>query len=89
MPHDIDIVSERLREAFPDLKIAQLQVSHRGVDDDGLWFFSRESKSETIQVESSTYCVPFLVEWADGRMTVNTIDDTVEIISRFFSNQAK
>jgi hypothetical protein len=85
MRHDIDIIKEEVRAAFPDVKIEQLKVKHAGADDDGLWFFSREGKKEDIQLESSTYDLPFLVESSSGRLTAKTIEEAVKFVRSHFS----
>ncbi len=87
MHHDIDIIKERIRVLLPDVKIEQLKVVHPGADDDGLWFFRRDGKKEHLQLESSTYDVPFIVETtASGDCsTAPTIEEAVEAVRRFFS----
>ena len=35
---DIDRISARLNAEIPGVQITQLQASHPGADDDGLWF---------------------------------------------------
>jgi len=85
MRHDIDIIKEAVRAAFPDVKIEQLKVMHPGVDDDGLWFFSREGREEDIQLESSTYDLPFLVESSSVLVTAKTIEEVIKIVRSHFS----
>jgi hypothetical protein len=84
---DIDIIKKRVCDEFPDVKIEQLKVSHPGADDDGLWFFSRENKKGDVQLESSTYNVPFIVESTASVKcsTASTIDEAVEAVRKFFS----
>lgn len=65
MPRDIDIVINRVRALYPDVNLEQLKVSHPGIDDDGLWFFSLEGLRKDVQVESSTGTAPFTVEHGD------------------------
>jgi len=85
MAHNIDIVKERVRVMLPGVKIEQLRCSH-GADDDGLWFFRCAGTEREIQLESSTYNVPFLVESNEsgGKQTVSTIDEAVAAVCAFF-----
>jgi len=87
MRHDIDIIKERIHAILPDVKIEQLQVSHPGADDDGLWFFRREGKIHHMQLESSTYDLPFIIESTDTPTAsiAASIDEAVEAVREFFS----
>jgi hypothetical protein len=62
MNHDSDIIIERVRATLPRVLIRQLAVAHPGADDDGIWFFTMEGSVGEVQMESSTYDLPFLVE---------------------------
>jgi hypothetical protein len=59
MLRDIDHVIEGVKSAIPGVRVAQLHVSHPGVDDDGLWFIEMD---EMVQIESSNCACPFLIE---------------------------
>jgi hypothetical protein len=85
MPHDIDIISERVRSALPDVKIEQLRCTH-AADDDGVWFFRRDGKKEELQFESSSHDFPFLIETStsEDRRTVHTLEEAVEAVRSFF-----
>ena len=85
MPHDIDIIKERVRTAVPDVRIEQLKVSHPGTDDDGLWSFHREAKKEKVSLESSTYDAPFTVEFtsSDRRFTARTVEEAIDAVRTF------
>ena len=89
MPHDIDTICERVRRAIPGVTIEQLKVSHPGADDDGLWFFRKAGKREHLQLESSTYNLPFIVETTASAESavVSTLDEAVEAVQRFFAPQ--
>jgi hypothetical protein len=62
MARDIDIVIERVRSRLPAVVVGQLEVSHPGIDDDGLWFFRLPVEKKEVQLESSTGAAPFIVE---------------------------
>src|SRR5437899_9457034 len=62
MPRDIDQIIELLRREVPDVDINQLQVSHPGADDDGLWFVRVPGRKEEVQIESSSGDCPFTIE---------------------------
>lgn len=87
MPHDIDIIRERIHILLPDVKIEQLHVAHPGADDDGLWFFRRDGKREHLQLESSAYDAPFIVETTMNGdcLMAATIEEAVEAVRQFFS----
>jgi hypothetical protein len=86
MPHDIDTIKKRVRALVPNLEIEQLRVRHKA-DDDGLWFFRSAEKKEELQLESSTYNLPFHIETdaSNERRVVMTVDEAVEVIRTFFS----
>jgi hypothetical protein len=86
MRHDIDIIRERILAAIPDAKFEQLQCTHPA-DDDRIWFVRREGKNEEVQLESSSYSVPFLIESTSSpeRLTVSTIDEAVEAVLRLLT----
>lgn len=80
---DIEILIQSLNTIYPAVRVRQLEVSHPGADDDGLWFFEKPDSKLEVQIESSTGMCPFLVETneSETRVTVTTIDQTVEILS--------
>jgi hypothetical protein len=83
MSRDIDQIIERVRRLVPDLRVQQLQVSHPGVDDDGLWFFSLPGIAKDIQIESSYGMCPFIVEHSDMKSSTDaetgrSVEETVE-----------
>jgi hypothetical protein len=84
---DIDRVIERVRAALPDVRWEQLKVSHPGVDDDGIWFFTRPGGKGDVQAESSTGMCPFLVEgdhlWQ--RVDRATVEETASTIVEWLS----
>ena len=82
MPHDIQILVERLRAEFTDLKIQQLAVAHPSVDDGGIWFCRREGRKEEVQFESSACDFPFLAESSvsDERLSIATIEEAITVI---------
>ena len=81
---DIEILVQSFNTIYPTVKVRQLEVSHPGADDDGLWFFQEPSTEVEVQVESSTGMLPFLIETdeTDVRFTVTTVDQTIETLAR-------
>ena len=49
---DIDAILDQIRARLPGVSIEQLQVRHRGADDDGLWFFSHPQGRFEARLES-------------------------------------
>lgn len=84
---DIDRIIERLKAEMPGVQIRQLQVSHPGVDDDGLWFISMPNRSPEVEIESSDGGCPFLIESDFGpeRFQGQTIDEVVQIVRRLYA----
>lgn len=66
MAQDIDRVIEKVRAAFPGVKVDPLTRIFPA-DDDGVWFFSLPGIPGEIQVESNKGARPFLVEHAEMR----------------------
>ena len=85
--HHVELIIERVRSRHPDVVVNQIQVSHPGVDDDGLWFFRLPDVTDEIQIESSSYDLPFLIEGSDvsptGRLESASLDEVVEAVSLF------
>ena len=57
---DIEQISQRIISICPTMKIRQLEVSHPGADDDGLWFFTWPGSNFEVQIESPNGMCPFL-----------------------------
>jgi hypothetical protein len=53
MPSDIDQITESLRTEVPGTEVAQLQVTHPGTDDNGVWFITIPGRDGEVQIESS------------------------------------
>jgi hypothetical protein len=81
---DVDRVIELLRRTYPGVRVRQLEVSHPGTDDDGLWFFEQTESEFEVQIESSNGMCPFLIETEenDARLTTDSIEETVETLGR-------
>jgi len=79
---DIDQIIQSMMKICPTLKVSQLEVSHPGVDDDGIWFFKQPGSEFEIQLESPKGMCPFLVETFenDARLSANSIEDAVSIL---------
>lgn len=86
MPRDIDRIIERLQTEMPGVKVDQLQVSHPGADDDGLWFITVSGRPGEVQIESSDGSCPFLVEsdFDEQRLLGRDVDEVIELIRRFY-----
>lgn len=61
MRHDIETIIAELRLAIPEVQVVQMHKTHAG-DNDGLWWFRLPGVEEDIQIESSSYDCPFIVE---------------------------
>ena len=81
---DIEKLIQSFNTIHPTVRVRQLEVSHQGADDDGLWFFQRTDGDLEVQVESSTGMCPFLIETNenDTRVTTATFDQTIETLAR-------
>lgn len=87
---DVDQIIQSIVTICPTVKVRQLKVSHPGADDDGLWFFEWPGGEFEVQIESSEGKCPFLVETdeSDARLTGNSIDETVEILTKLLHLEA-
>jgi hypothetical protein len=81
---DIEKIIQSFSTNYPTVRVRQLEVSHPGADDDGLWFFQRPGSETEVQIESSTGMCPFLIETNqnDTRVTTANIDQTIEAVAR-------
>ena len=81
---DIEILIQSFNTIYPTVRVRQLEVSHPGADDDGLWFFQKPDGKLEVQIESSTGMCPFLVETneSETRVTTTTIGQTFETLVR-------
>ena len=84
---DIDQIIERLKADMPGVQIRQLQVSHPGVDDDGLWFITMPSRSPEVEIESSHGSCPFLIEsdFSTETFQGHSVDEVVSIVRRLYA----
>ena len=86
MLRDIDQIIERLKTEIPGLQVTQLQVTHPGADDDGLWFIKIPGRVEEVQIESSYGSCPFIIE-SDFSAEVfrgSTVDEVVSTVKRLY-----
>ena len=67
----IDTVIDLIRRRLPGISVDQLQVKHRGADDNGLWFFSHPVGRFEVQLESNNGEFPFLIESDGIRLRAN------------------
>ena len=81
---DVGRVIELVRRVYPGVSVRQLEVTHPGKDDDGLWFFGQPGSKFEVQIGSSNGMCPFLIETEenDARFTTGSIEETVETLGR-------
>jgi hypothetical protein len=93
MNRDIDKIADLVRGALPEARIEQLKVSHPGVDDNGLWWFSVPGVEKDVQVESSTGMCPFLIETdeqsSSEALRASTIEEAARLITEYLSGVAR
>jgi hypothetical protein len=77
---DTDRIVAIVRGFYPDVSCHQLTVKHPGVDDDGLWFFTRPGISNEVQIESSDGMCPFLIE--QNKSSERRTGDTPENVAK-------
>lgn len=84
---DIDAIINALALAHCGLVIEQLQVLHRGSDDDGVWFFRHPASACEVQLESTTGACPFLFETDahDAPAVAHTVAEAVSLVTRGLS----
>jgi uncharacterized heparinase superfamily protein len=87
MEHDIDRIIAEVRHLHPDVIVVQMCKYHPA-DDDGLWWFRLPDVEPDIQVESSTYDCPFIVEHSgmkssDDATDAHTVEQVVDIADRY------
>jgi hypothetical protein len=81
---DVDQIIRSIKNISPRVEVQQLQVSHPGADDDGLWFFDQPDSEFQVQIESSDGMCPFCIETdeSDVRFTSTSIKETVDTLAR-------
>jgi hypothetical protein len=89
MQRDIDHIIERLRAELPGAHVTQLQVTHPGADDDGVWFIKFPGGDGEVQIESSDGNCPFLIEsdLSDDRLYRRSIDEVVRTVRGLYARQ--
>ncbi len=90
MARDIEQIIERVKDLVPVVQVQQLQVSHPGVDDDGLWFFTVPGIAKDVQIESPYGNCPFIVEHSDMKSssdaeTARSVEETVEKVVAYLT----
>src|SRR4051812_16251057 len=83
-PHHIEAVIRGVRSALPNVEVVQMHPTHPA-DDDGLWWFRLPGISKDIQLESSTYDCPFIVEHDDmastsEALTAHSVPEAVSFV---------
>jgi len=80
---DVEKIIHEITRAYPAVKVRQLQVSHPGMDDDGIWFFVQPNSDFEVQIESSWGMCPFLIETheSNARFRSTSIDETIQIVA--------
>ncbi len=89
MTRDIDQIIQLLRREIPGVEIEQLQVSHPGADDDGLWFIKIAGRTGEVQIESSSGTCPFVIESDLSSETLHgrSIYEVVGTVMKLFAEQ--
>ena len=84
---DIQRIIEIVRIRHPEIAIEQLQVLHPGIDDDGLWFFTKPTSRNGLQLESSSGNCPFIVETngSSVALTATTVEQAIQMIESWAS----
>lgn len=87
MPRDIDQIIERLAKELPGVQVTQLQASHPGKDDDGLWFITISGRAEEVQIESSNGTCPFVIEsdFTAERLQGRSVDEVVSTVRGLYA----
>lgn len=80
---DVERIIDQITSAYPAVKVRQLQVSHPGMDDDGIWFFEQPDCDFEVRIESSWGKCPFVIETdgSNARYRSSSIDETVKIVA--------
>jgi hypothetical protein len=86
MQRDIDLISQQLTASIPGIHIAQLDVSHPGADDDGLWFINIQDHAGQVQMESPDGMCPFLIEsdFSNERVYGVSVGEVIRTIRRIY-----
>jgi hypothetical protein len=81
---DVGQIIQRMMSICPTMKIRQLEVSHPGADDDGLWFLRWPGSNFEVQIESPNGMCPFLIETdeSSARFTSSSIEESVRTLVR-------
>ena len=81
---DVDQIIQLMMNICPDAEVRQLQVSHPGNDDDGIWYFSQPGSEFEVQIESGYGMCPFIIETDETptRFTADSIEETVGILTK-------
>jgi hypothetical protein len=87
MTRDIDQIIERLKAELPGVQVTQLQVSHPGADDDGLWFIKIPGRDGDVQIESSHGTCPFIIEsdFSSETFHGHSVDEVVSTVRRLYA----
>ena len=87
MPRDIDLIIERLKAELSEVQVTQLHVTHRGADDNGLWFVTIAGRPEKVQLESPHGGCPFLIEsdFSDKQHYGATVDEVVSTVRSLYA----
>lgn len=87
---DIDCIIDSVRTRHPEIVIEQLQVLHPGVDDDGLWFFTRPTSPIGLHLESSSGSCPFIIETDANNIasTVTSVEQAIQMIESLMFGDA-
>jgi hypothetical protein len=93
MHHDIETVIAEVQQLIPEIKVVQMHKTHKA-DDDGLWWFRLPGVNEDIQIESSSYDCPFIVENSSmansaDAIICSTVEATISAIIAYLQPRRK
>ena len=81
---DVDRIIDLMTQTFPDVSVEQIQVAHPGVDEDGIWFFTRPGLPCEVQLESFNGMCPFTAETTEnaGSHTIGSVESAFDVLSQ-------
>ena len=88
MRTDIELIIKLVTQRLATVVVRQLKVRHPA-DDDGLWWFSLPSIEPNIQIESSSYNCPFLIEsneqCSENALLASTVTEVVGFVVNYLT----
>jgi hypothetical protein len=93
MSNDIAAIVAGVQQKVPEVQVLQMHKTH-DANDDGIWWFRLPGVREDIQIESSSYNCPFLVEHdsmkssADA-ITCRTVEETITVVANYLHTRRR